>query len=177
MAFAWLHLALPTPRRQSNMAFSVPTPISADKGAEDKIAAAYATDPGATPGFSDATAGIVQGQYINTTAGITAADALGPQGLRLMVVGNHHDCAAPIPDFDPAIGHELRHPWEIATSANIGDGPDVMGGESGGFSATCYYYGIELMQRLKKPIGLIHSSYGGTAVEDWIPKDILGACY
>ena len=63
----------------------------ADPAAEAKIAAAYATDPGAS----------ADGRYMNASAGVAAAGALGA-GVRLMVVGNRHDCAAPIPDFYPS---------------------------------------------------------------------------
>ena len=45
---------------------------------------------------------------------------------------------------------------------------------AGGFSAVCWYYGLELQQKLGVPIGLIHSSRGGSAVEAWISKETLG---
>ena len=48
-----------------------------------------------------------------------------------------------------------------------------MGGNGAGeLSATCYYWGLELQMTQKIPIGLIHSSYGGSAVEDWISEDV-----
>ncbi len=37
------------------------------------------------------------------------------------------------------------------------------------FSAAGYYCGRELQQALGVPVGLIHSSYGGTQIETWIP--------
>jgi len=36
-----------------------------------------------------------------------------------------------------------------------------------GFSAVAYYFGRKLYQSLKMPIGLIHTSWGGTEVELW----------
>ncbi len=39
----------------------------------------------------------------------------------------------------------------------------------GGFSATAYYFGRKLQKDLKIPIGLIHSSWGGTRIEPWTP--------
>ena len=33
---------------------------------------------------------------------------------------------------------------------------------------------MELHDTQKVPIGLIHTSYGGSAVEDWISKETLG---
>jgi len=37
------------------------------------------------------------------------------------------------------------------------------------FSAAAYYFGDELLRALDVPIGLIHSSYGGTRIEAWLP--------
>ncbi|MBO9700950.1 MAG: sialate O-acetylesterase [Sporocytophaga sp.] len=41
------------------------------------------------------------------------------------------------------------------------------------FSAVAYYFGKTLNTELKVPIGLIHSSWGGTPAEVWIPKEII----
>ncbi len=41
------------------------------------------------------------------------------------------------------------------------------------FSATAYYFGTALARALKVPIGLIHSSWGGTAIESWISAPFL----
>ena len=38
------------------------------------------------------------------------------------------------------------------------------------FSATAYYYGLMLNRKLKVPIGLISSSWGGTLIEPWISE-------
>ncbi|MEK6793728.1 MAG: sialate O-acetylesterase [Spirochaetota bacterium] len=37
----------------------------------------------------------------------------------------------------------------------------------GGFSATLFYFGRELHERLKVPVGLVHTSWGGTPAESW----------
>lgn len=42
-----------------------------------------------------------------------------------------------------------------------------------GFSAAAYYFGRELYQSLKVPVGLIHSSVGGTAAEVWTIREAL----
>ncbi len=49
--------------------------------------------------------------------------------------------------------------WEIATPENAGH-----------FSAVGYFFSRELHAKLKQPIGLIHTSWGGTPVETWIPE-------
>lgn len=49
--------------------------------------------------------------------------------------------------------------WEAAT-------PDTVGH----FSAVGYFFVRELHQKLKQPIGLIHTSWGGTPIETWIPE-------
>ena len=42
-----------------------------------------------------------------------------------------------------------------------------------GFSAVAYYFGRELHQALKVPIGLVHTSWGGTPAEAWTPDAAL----
>lgn len=39
----------------------------------------------------------------------------------------------------------------------------------GSFSAVAYYFGRELQKDLKVPVGLINTSWGGTAIEPWTP--------
>jgi hypothetical protein len=137
------------------MAFAVGVPTN-DPKAEAKIAEAYANDPGAS----------INGKYMNATEGVAAA-ANFPH-IRLITVGNVHDCKEPIIDFFPSgtndSTHPLAHPWAVASPTTVGLGKDVMGGTSCTgplcFSATCWYYGMELQQKLKIPIGLVHSSYG-----------------
>ena len=44
------------------------------------------------------------------------------------------------------------------------------------FSAVCWLYGKYLYQNIKKPIGLIDTSWGGTPVEAWSSPDALKKC-
>ena len=43
------------------------------------------------------------------------------------------------------------------------------------FSAVAYLFARELQNKIKIPIGIINSSYGGTAAQNWISKDSLEA--
>jgi sialate O-acetylesterase len=57
---------------------------------------------------------------------------------------------------------ELQGSWQVCSPETVKD-----------FSATGYYFGRELSKHLGVPIGLIHSSWGGTPVEAWIaPQDL-----
>ncbi len=53
---------------------------------------------------------------------------------------------------------DVQGTWRICSPEAVRD-----------FSAVAYYFGRELRARLETPIGLIHSSWGGTPVEAWTP--------
>ncbi len=44
-----------------------------------------------------------------------------------------------------------------------------------GFSAVAYYFGRHLHRELNVPVGLIHSSWGGTRIEPWTPPEGFAA--
>jgi len=44
-----------------------------------------------------------------------------------------------------------------------------------GFSAVAYYFGRKLHQELDMPVGLIHTSWGGTPAESWMTRATLEA--
>lgn len=44
-----------------------------------------------------------------------------------------------------------------------------------GFSAVGYFFARNLWQNLQVPIGVIHTSWGGTPAEYWTPPDVLSA--
>ncbi len=52
--------------------------------------------------------------------------------------------------------------WAVA-------GPDT----AGNFTAVGYYFGRKLQKELGAPVGLIHTSWGGTPVEGWTRKEAL----
>ncbi len=49
--------------------------------------------------------------------------------------------------------------------------PDTVGS----YSATLYFFGRELHQKLDVPVGLINSSVGGTPIESWVAADAQAA--
>lgn len=52
--------------------------------------------------------------------------------------------------------------WEEAGPQNIAD-----------FSAVAYHYASQLQEVLDVPVGVIHSSWGGSIVEAWMSKEVL----
>ena len=66
--------------------------------------------------------------------------------------------------FTPNTDFESKG-WKMANSENAGN-----------FTAVGYYFAKKLQQDLQVPIGLIHSSWGGTHVETWISHSgLLGS--
>ena len=75
--------------------------------------------------------------------------------LRLFTVKRH----ASLTPVDDVTGR-----WDEATTASVRD-----------FSATAYYFGKALRQTLGVPVGLIATSWGGSACEAWMQADWLKA--
>jgi sialate O-acetylesterase len=57
---------------------------------------------------------------------------------------------------------ECKGVWQACTPRTIPN-----------FSATAYFFGRDLHQTLKMPVGLINSSVGGTAIEAWTSMDVM----
>ncbi len=91
-------------------------------------------------------------------AGLEIKDADYPN-LRLFSV-NRISALTPLDDITP----EEFIPWQSCTPENIPD-----------FSAAAYFFARDLHQKLDVPVGIIHSSWGGTPIESWMPIDVLQA--
>ncbi|MCB0746510.1 MAG: glycosyl hydrolase family 2 [Ignavibacteriae bacterium] len=70
--------------------------------------------------------------------------------------------------------------FTVARSASILPNDNVVGkweecnpNTVANFSATAFFFGKKLFNELKIPIGLIHSSWGGTPAEAWTNKEFL----
>jgi sialate O-acetylesterase len=59
---------------------------------------------------------------------------------------------------------EVAGSWQVCSPTSISQ-----------FSAVGYYFGRELEQKLDVPVGLIHSSWGGTPAESWTTPQTLAA--
>jgi sialate O-acetylesterase len=62
----------------------------------------------------------------------------------------------------PAV--DVKGNWAACSPQNVG-----------GFSAAAYFFGRKLNKELKAPIGLIHTSWGGTPAEFWTSRKALEA--
>lgn len=52
--------------------------------------------------------------------------------------------------------------WQQANSDNVAS-----------FSAVAYYFGQQLQEILDVPVGLIHTSWGGSSVQAWMSKEVI----
>ncbi len=63
---------------------------------------------------------------------------------------------------DPASTVATNGGWQSASPATVGS-----------FTAVGYFFARDLFEKLKIPVGLVHSSWGGTPVESWMPAPSL----
>ena len=93
----------------------------------------------------------------SASAGIDDADTAMEEAnypeIRLFQVGRR---AADTPQLD------LEGQWEVCRPESMKD-----------FSAVGYFFARGLHQELKIPIGVIHSSWGGTPAETWINPEVI----
>ncbi len=57
----------------------------------------------------------------------------------------------------------------VKTSGWLVAGPDTLGG----FTGVGYFFAKTLSAKLNVPVGILHASWGGTAIESWIPEPVL----
>ena len=57
----------------------------------------------------------------------------------------------------PAAAFDAPATWQLADARSVSP-----------FSAACYYMGRDLQEHLHVPVGLVHASWGGSAIEPWI---------
>jgi sialate O-acetylesterase len=62
-------------------------------------------------------------------------------------------------------------PFDKANGRWLEAGPDTIGS----FSAVGYYFGRDLQKALDVPVGIIHTSWGGTRAEAWTSRPVLEA--
>ena len=90
---------------------------------------------------------------LSQSKGAAEAVAEGCSGLHLFTV-------AKATALDPRA--DVEGSWQACAS-----------GTAPGFSAVAYHFGQELRRALGVPVGLIHSSWGGTPAEAWTPRRAL----
>jgi len=102
-------------------------------------------------------------QVFNATEEILKAQAY-PR-IRVMTVGQGTISQTPLNQFLTIEQH-----WAQASSASIGVG------NWSAFSATCWFFGKNLYDQNKIPLGLISSNWGGTIVQAWSSPQALAKC-
>lgn len=61
-------------------------------------------------------------------------------------------------------GDDVKGSWEVCSPETVAR-----------FSATLYFFGREVHQHLRVPVGLVNVSWGGTPIQSWMPLDSLKA--
>ncbi|MFT3824901.1 MAG: sialate O-acetylesterase [Chitinophagaceae bacterium] len=97
----------------------------------------------------------MQFQLQNATGGKEAIAQAANANIRLFTVPRDLK-------FNPQSDIENASGWQECNPSTIPE-----------FSAVAYYMGKALQEKLRVPIGLIHSSYGGTYIEDFISKPAM----
>lgn len=75
--------------------------------------------------------------------------------IRLITLPN---VGTPEPQFD------FEGEWKVCSPETVGD-----------FSAVGYFFGRRLYNTLEVPIGLINTAWGGSAIEAWLPREVMDA--
>ena len=86
--------------------------------------------------------------------------------VRTMTVGETTTSYSPLQQL--AVPPTL--PWSVASAKTIGYG------NWSATSAVCWFYGRNLFDALKVPIGLVSSNWGGTIIQSWIDNSTNAQC-
>jgi sialate O-acetylesterase len=81
-------------------------------------------------------------------------------GIRLLMVDNH---------WDGMPQNDIKGTWKVCSPETV-----AQGGWNG-FSATAYFFGRELNEKLGVTVGLIDADWGGTRIESWTPPEGFAA--
>ena len=92
------------------------------------------------------------------TGGAAAVATADDPGLRLY--STHRLALAPQATFP-------HHAWRVCSPQSVA--------KNGGFSAVGYFFGRQLRQELKVPIGLLQIAWGGSPAESWMSPEALTA--
>ena len=86
--------------------------------------------------------------------------------IRLFTVPKHVS-VRPMNDIAPPPRAPSDGHWLVCSPQT------VAAGGWGGFSAVAYFFGRDLHKQKNVPVGLIHTSWGGTPAESWLPVSYL----
>lgn len=84
--------------------------------------------------------------------------ACGNLAIRTFKITEHSDYHGPLKDH-------LTGEWKMAKPDTILQ-----------FSATAYFFALQMYQMTGVPVGLINASLGGSRIESWMSREMLGGC-
>ncbi len=120
---------------------------------------------------------VIKGNNTITLANIVVGEVWLASGQSNMefVVKNTYDAAIDVPasaNF-PLIRHIQiqKKVSETPLTSAAGKWQAAAADTTGGFTAVGYFFALDLYHVLHVPVGIIHSSWGGTPVESWIDAD------
>ena len=169
-----------------------PVPVWGTASAGEKVSVAFAgqavstvadstgkwrVDLPAQPANSTPSDLVIKGNNTITLANIVVGEVWLASGQSNMefVVKNTYDAALDVPasaNF-PLIRHIQiqKKVSETPLTSAAGKWQVAAADTTGGFTAVGYFFALDLYTVLKVPVGIIHSSWGGTPVESWIDAD------
>jgi len=103
-------------------------------------------------------------QCINASSEIQSADKY-KNAIRLFTVGQGTSSKIPLEYLNT-----VAQTWAEPSSMSVG------GKNWTYFSAACWYFGKNLYDKLKIPIGLVSTNWGGTSIEKWSSSSVFERC-